>query len=621
MFHATITKELISHEEWSHYNENIIEDHKNFVFVKFTGLHLKSMESLQYCVSLTVCIFSNNFITNISPLQNCIKLVKLDLHGNQVKSLPDVRFWSKLKSLKLLYLHDNGFAKLKNVCMLSACPSLIALTMFDCPVSLKKGYRHVLVNSIWPLKALDHHVISDEEIVQNFHLPERFKTYNHRLFFNFCPALKKGSTYEDETNDIKFVISKINEIMAHNSPVLIIQRWIRGFLVRKHLSPLFLHKKRQGKFISECKAKWTSKHRRYENKVLKDLIIKPETNITGKLARRKHNILSPVDLVSSNKQRKHVSSLLSELKTKDIGKKSRHLIQKGQESEDEIEDEELHASFRISVFKLPIHSSDSLKYAVLKKKEQASFPTYKQPLSTTHQKPVITQPHLLLEKNARRDFFTIHRTGIKLKTLYDIDEYHLEQKKQESHKKSGMAITMAKTAQEKVSLNVQEMLQKKKRAVQKRMAEDNRAIRDGLYQLWQVRSKYLEKVRERRALFLEEKHKKANDRLLIQNLNNELIIWDKNVNKMKQLKKNSDLLKEKYLIVQQKRETEKLQRDLCKYMKEFRAQETYKRHSEEKFVYDMIAFQKACERLQDAKAKIESVKTKVVVKIPSGMTK
>uniref|UniRef100_G1P5Y6 Leucine rich repeats and IQ motif containing 3 n=1 Tax=Myotis lucifugus TaxID=59463 RepID=G1P5Y6_MYOLU len=242
MFHATVTKELINHKEWSHYNENIIEDQKDFVFVKFTGLHLKSMENLQSCISLKICIFSNNFITNISPLGSCIKLVKLDLHGNQllliifqIKSLPDVRFWSRLKSLKLLYLHDNGFAKLKNVCMLSACPSLIALTLFDCPVSLKKGYRHVLVNTILPLKALDHHVISDEEIIQNFHLPERFKTYNHRLFFNFCPPLKKGSTYEDETNNINFVISKINEIMAHNSPILIIQRWIRGFLVRKIL--------------------------------------------------------------------------------------------------------------------------------------------------------------------------------------------------------------------------------------------------------------------------------------------------------------------------------------------------------------------------------------------------
>ncbi|XP_006775977.1 PREDICTED: leucine-rich repeat and IQ domain-containing protein 3 [Myotis davidii] len=616
MFHATVTKELISHKEWSHYNENIIEDQKDFVFVKYTGLHLKSMENLQSCISLKICIFSNNFITNISPIGNCIKLVKLDLHGNQIKSLPDVRFWSRLKSLKLLYLHDNGFAKLKNVCTLSACPSLIALTLFDCPVSLKKGYRHVLVNTILPLKALDHHVISDEEIIQNFHLPERFKTYNHRLFFNFCPPLKKGSTYEDEINNINFVISKINEIMAHNSPILIIQRWIRGFLVRKILSHYFSYKKPQEKFISECKTKWAYKHKRYEDMIFKDLIIKPETNITGKLARKKHNILSPIDLISSNKKKKHVSSLLSELKTKDIGKKSRHLIQKGQESEDEMEDEELHASFRISVFKLPIHSSDSLKDIVLKKKEQASIPTYTQPLSTTHQKPVITKPHVLLEKKARKEFFMIHRTGIKLKTLYDIDEYHLEQKKQESHKKNGIAITMAKTAQEKVNLSVQEMLQKKKRAVQKQMAEDNRAIRDGLHQLWQARSNYLEKVRERRALFLEGKDQKARDRLLIQNLNNELIIWDRGVNKMRTLKKNNDLLKEKHLIVQEKRETERLQKELRKYMKELRTRESFKRHSEEKFVYDMIAFQKACERLQEAKAKIESVKTKVAVKTP-----
>lgn len=34
----------------------------------------------------------------------------------------------------------------------------------------------------------------------------------------------------------------------------------------------------------------------------------------------------------------------------------------------------------------------------------------------------------------------------------------------------------------------------------------------------------------------------------------------------------------------------------------------------------MITFQKACERLEDAKAKVESVKTKVVAKIPSEMS-
>uniref|UniRef100_A0A9L0IZZ0 Leucine rich repeats and IQ motif containing 3 n=1 Tax=Equus asinus TaxID=9793 RepID=A0A9L0IZZ0_EQUAS len=177
MFHGTITEELTNHEEWSHYNENMIQDHKDFVFVKFSGLHLKSMENLQSCISLRVCIFSNNFITDIRPLKSCIKLVKLDLHGNQ------------------------------------------------------------------------------------------------------------GSTYEDEINNIKYVISKINEIMAHNSPVLIVQRWIRGFLVRKHLRPLFLCKKYQEKLIDETK--WIYIHKRFEDKLFKELFFHPETNITGMLAHRK----------------------------------------------------------------------------------------------------------------------------------------------------------------------------------------------------------------------------------------------------------------------------------------------------------------------------------------------
>lgn len=35
-----------------------------------------------------------------------------------------------------------------------------------------------------------------------------------------------------------------------------------------------------------------------------------------------------------------------------------------------------------------------------------------------------------------------------------------------------------------------------------------------------------------------------------------------------------------------------------------RTQETYRKHCEEKFVIDMIAFQKACERFQDANTKV-----------------
>ncbi|XP_035107770.3 leucine-rich repeat and IQ domain-containing protein 3 isoform X1 [Callithrix jacchus] len=569
MFHGTITEELTSHEEWSHYNENIREDQKDFVFVKFNGLHLKSMENLQSCISLRVCIFSNNFLTDIHPLQSCVKLIKLDLHGNQIKSLPDTKFWSGLKNLKLLYLHDNGFAKLTNICVLSACPSLIALTMFDCPVSLKKGYRHVLVNSIWPLKALDHHVISDEEIIQNWRLPERFKACNHRFFFNFCPALRKGTTYEEEINNIKYITSKINKILAHNSPVLIVQRWIRGFLVRKNLSPVFLRKRHQEKIIRGCETKWIYITTGYEDKLLKDLFFKPETNIKGKLAYWKHNIYYPVDLKNSSEHQKHVSSVLCKLNPKDIdmkSKTSRHLIQKGQDPKDEFVDGELDASFRISVFKPPIYTLDSLKNAtVSKEKKQDSFLEYPQPLFSTPLKPIIKKDPPV-ERNIK-EFFATQRAGMKLQTLVDIDKYYKEQNKQECLKEKVRVVAMAQLARERGRVTVSKYLNEKICATQKLIKENNETVQNGLLQVWQNTFNYLEKTRERRALFLKEKSRKAAERLLVQNLNNERTLLTRGLLKVDRMKKNEAVLKEKSLIVQQKLKTEKIGKNFLKEIK------------------------------------------------------
>ncbi|KAF4021670.1 hypothetical protein G4228_013713 [Cervus hanglu yarkandensis] len=407
MFHGTIIEELTNHREWSHYNENIIEGQKDFVFVKFSGLHLKSMESLQSYISLRVCIFSNNFITDIRPLQSCMKLIKLDLHGNQ-------------------------------------------------------------------------------------------------------------------------------------------------------------------------------------------------------------SIYSPVDLKYSTEQRKLVSSILHELKTR----KPRYLIQKGQkESEDETEDEELDVSFRISVLKLPIHTLDSLRYAaLLRAKEQDYFPTYAQPFSPAHQKPVVKIKDMLMEKRIRREFLATHRAGMKLQALCDVDKYFSEQKKQESSKNKVTAVGMAKKAQERIRITIRENLNNKIYAAHKLTARDDEIIQDGLQQLYQDRSSYLQKVKERRAQFLEEKKQKAKDRLLIQNLNNECTLLTRGMTAIDRLKSKQAALKEKSLIVQQKLATEKYQRDLLKQMKEIRAQEIHKRHCEEKFVNEMIAYQKACERLQDARTKAAIVKKNLVTK-------
>ncbi|XP_040607485.1 leucine-rich repeat and IQ domain-containing protein 3 isoform X1 [Mesocricetus auratus] len=614
MFHGTITKELTSHEEWSHYNENIIEDQKDFVFVKYNGLHLKSMECLQSCISLRVCIFSNNFVTDIQPLHSCIKLIKLDLHGNQIKTLPDRNFWGGLKNLKLLYLHDNSFSKLKNICVLAECESLIGLTMFDCPVSLKKGYRHVLVNSIWSLKALDHHVISDEEIIQNWHLPERFKAFNPRLFLNICPALIKGTTYEDEIKNVKRIISRINGILAHNSPVLIIQRWIRGFIVRKHLSPYFTRKKPQEKMIRVLETKWICIGRRHEDNFLEDIFLfKPESNIKGKVAHWKQMRCTPVDFKQSTDYRKHISCLSYELQTKDTGRKPQtpsHQIQKGQkESKADSEDEEADTRFRISSVKIPLYSTRSLTYgAMLREMKWEYFPDYLQPLPASRPKAEIKR-QTLEELKERREFLASQRAGVKLHMFNDIDKYHSEQRHQEKQAEKSTFVVMAQIAQERARLSVRDALSRKMFTAQRLMEKDNETLQKGLRQIWKEKLAYLEKVRERKTMFLAEKKLNALDHSLVQSINNERTLLLKGIFEVDRMKRNMNELRKKHLMVTDKRKTEKYKQSMLRQLKEIRAEEIRRRHNEEKFVMNTLIFQKACARLEEAKAKAEFIKT------------
>ncbi|XP_037763871.1 leucine-rich repeat and IQ domain-containing protein 3 [Chelonia mydas] len=211
---------------------------KDLAIVQLNGLYLKNVRHLQYCVLLKVCILSNNYITNIDALECCTHLVKLDLHGNQVQHLPGPTFWEGMKELNLLYLHDNGIGKLDNVHSLSFCPNLIGLTLFDTPLSLRIEYRHIVVNSIFSLKALDYYVISDEEIVENWKLPPKYKPFSPSFFLDFCHAPRKEATVEEDINVVKDIISKINHILAHHSPVVIVQRWIRGYLTRKRFGKI-----------------------------------------------------------------------------------------------------------------------------------------------------------------------------------------------------------------------------------------------------------------------------------------------------------------------------------------------------------------------------------------------
>ncbi|XP_051759155.1 leucine-rich repeat and IQ domain-containing protein 3 isoform X6 [Ctenopharyngodon idella] len=222
---------ILDHGYWTSEGE---KDPKDIVMVRLSSLLLKSLDQIGSCRALRICILADNFLTTIEALMACTHLVKLDLKGNQIIQLPDASYWSHLKELQLLYLHDNNISTWNNIKGLSGCLNLTALTLYDTPLSLKKNFRHCLVNSIWSLKALDNFVISDEEIIQNWSLPFQFKAMKQHFCVNLYPSTKLNS-FETEMKAVYKIISEINRIQAIYSPTLIIQRWIRGHLIRKSL--------------------------------------------------------------------------------------------------------------------------------------------------------------------------------------------------------------------------------------------------------------------------------------------------------------------------------------------------------------------------------------------------
>lgn len=92
----------------------------------------------------------------------------------QIAKLPGPQFWAGLSDLQILYLHDNSISKLEYVQFMASSPSVAVLTLFNTPLSLKANYRHHVVNSLWSLKALDHYVVSDEEIIEDASFGGRF---------------------------------------------------------------------------------------------------------------------------------------------------------------------------------------------------------------------------------------------------------------------------------------------------------------------------------------------------------------------------------------------------------------------------------------------------------------
>ncbi|XP_078264231.1 leucine-rich repeat and IQ domain-containing protein 3-like isoform X2 [Rhinoraja longicauda] len=207
---------------------------KEIVVVNMSACYLINLGYLTNCRALRICILPGNYISKIDALSNCPNLIKLDLHSNHITELPDEFFWRDMKCLEVLYLHDNIIGEMCSVEALSGCPRLSVLTLFDSPISVLPTYRHFVANKIWSLKALDNFVIADEELMEdelnNFH----YRALSHQ-FRIYPPIPPQISTWRSELDNVHKLVGTINNILAHHSPVHIIQRWVRGHLTRMKL--------------------------------------------------------------------------------------------------------------------------------------------------------------------------------------------------------------------------------------------------------------------------------------------------------------------------------------------------------------------------------------------------
>nr|XP_025044132.1 leucine-rich repeat and IQ domain-containing protein 3 [Pelodiscus sinensis] len=596
--HLVSTSENLLLEYGQTTNQTHDKKLKDLVIVQLNGLYLKNVKHVQYCVLLKVCILSNNYITNIDALQCCTHLVKLDLHGNQIQSLPAPVFWEGMKELNLLYLHDNGIGKLDIVRSLSFCPNLIGLTLFDTPLSLRKAYRHIVVNSIFSLKALDYYVISDEEIVENWKLPAKYKSFSPSLFLDFCPAPRKEAIVEENINVVKDIISKINHILAHHSPVVIVQRWIRGYLTRKRLGKIPLAEV----MLSVSDSKSSVYH-----------IIKPEQNIEDKMLTSVKQVLymdnfEKLPLLCLRRKKQPVFSISPTLRKKEKKKKleEKRIPKKGfLDVEKRNMEEQAETKFRLSVCKPAFHSVKD-KVMIFQKKEEEMYHAV-QPIHSL----VDCAPQLKAVNhpvNIEKRIFAKMYGAVRLRPFYIIDKAYRDSKRCEVQAKKISGVMQMQIAKDEADCFIKSFHEEKKNSVQKRCKEEDIRIQEALHQHQLRRSEFIEKTRKRHAQFLENKNQKASEYSLIQNFSIQHASLTQSLFKVDRWRKSEETIKERKSIVKENKEDAEKWKELIKNFQEHRQLMLRKENLSEKLVLDSIVSQMTNERLQQAKAKVAAVK-------------
>eukprot|EP00116_Pleurobrachia_bachei_P015405 sb/3475667/ len=82
---------------------------ENVTYLNLFGANLTDISAIgALSASLEIALLANNRISDISPVLQCSKLVKLDVSSNKITAIPPRELWSGVPELRILYIHDNA---------------------------------------------------------------------------------------------------------------------------------------------------------------------------------------------------------------------------------------------------------------------------------------------------------------------------------------------------------------------------------------------------------------------------------------------------------------------------------------------------------------------------------
>ena len=120
---------------------------------------------------------------------------------------------------------------------LVSAPKLLWLRLNGNPILKIPNSRAFLVNKLFSLKALNDHVVTDQEFLKNPKPSAVYGALDRRLDMSMFQMPRFFKTDQDARAFCTKTVAAVRGIHLHTSPAVQIQRLIRGFLSRKNKLP------------------------------------------------------------------------------------------------------------------------------------------------------------------------------------------------------------------------------------------------------------------------------------------------------------------------------------------------------------------------------------------------